>query len=120
MGERRAEGRVAETGKGREQEGEREKFCVEEKGVKGGVGKGVPGRMPAIKKLPKVRGVVTYSISPYEQRPFADVFDTQFMMTKLRRKITENWEWIPNFLILAGVISYAKAENKREKDSHRF
>eukprot|EP00184_Porphyridium_aerugineum_P004078 CAMPEP_0184694192 /NCGR_PEP_ID=MMETSP0313-20130426/2233_1 /TAXON_ID=2792 /ORGANISM="Porphyridium aerugineum, Strain SAG 1380-2" /LENGTH=74 /DNA_ID=CAMNT_0027152443 /DNA_START=270 /DNA_END=494 /DNA_ORIENTATION=+ len=71
-------------------------------------------------KGPKIRGVVTYYISPFEQRIFADWFDANFVMTKMRRKITENWEWIPSFAFSFGLVTWAKAENKRDHDSHRY
>jgi hypothetical protein len=71
-------------------------------------------------KAPKIRGIVTWTVSPYEQKVFGDWLDARFVMTKLQRKISENWEWIPSFVFTVGLISWANAENKREHERHRY
>ncbi|KAA3680500.1 ubiquinol-cytochrome c reductase subunit 8 [Paragonimus westermani] len=58
------------------------------------------------------RGVIIYSLSPYEQNAFAGFFSKGFpnLLRRLREKV---WVVAPPFLATYLIIEWANQENKR-------
>jgi len=72
------------------------------------------------KVIPRIKGIVTWYISPHEQRVFSDWYDSKFVMTKIYRKVTENTDFVPGFLMFVGVLWWGKKENDKEHRSHWY
>ncbi|CAG0884411.1 unnamed protein product [Cyprideis torosa] len=62
----------------------------------------------------RVRGIISYRLSPYEQRAFAGVFNPG-IQNMVRRVREEFFYVVPPFVALYCLISWAKAENLRLK-----
>ena len=75
--------------------------------------------MPPKPKL-HLKGQIEYFISPYEQRLFADWLDPKLVLTKVRRKVSENAkDVLPGLTLLVGTIylgdKIREDEVKRER-----
>jgi hypothetical protein len=69
---------------------------------------------------PRVRGQIEYFTSPYEQKLFADLFDTRLMMTKMRRKVGFLRDMAPGLIIFASVYQWGNATHEKHSHAARY
>eukprot|EP00126_Sphaerothecum_destruens_P013419 Sdes_comp22967_c0_seq1m21318 len=60
----------------------------------------------------KARGLVTYTLSPFETRSFAGFF-SKAPYNALRRISTSFWDVFPGFICIYSVYAWAEAEHER-------
>lgn len=72
---------------------------------------------------PKVhlKGQIERFVSPYEQKLFADWLDPKLVMTKARRKVSENaTDVLPGALLLFGTVYFGDRMHEEYAKEHRF
>lgn len=72
---------------------------------------------------PKVhlKGQIEYFTSPYEQKIFADWFDPKLIMTKAKRKVTENAkDVLPGITLFLGTVYLGDKAYDNNIKGHRF
>jgi len=74
----------------------------------------------APKTPPHIKGIITWTVAPMEQRVFSDLFDAKFMIAKFKRKITENMDFIPGFLMFVGVIYFGNKKHHEDQLKLRY
>lgn len=73
------------------------------------------------KKIPpRVVGQIEYFTSPYEQKLFADIFDVNLIMTKLRRKVDILKDMAPALIIFASVYSWGNKTHEKLARESRY
>lgn len=75
----------------------------------------------AKKVPPKVRGQVERSISPYEQTMFGDLMDVPLLLTKARRKVSDNLLSVtPGILAFVGTVTWGNWYHEKLSREHRY
>lgn len=74
----------------------------------------------APKVPPRVVGQIEYFTSPYEQKLFADLFDSKLMMTKFSRHMRNMRPVVPGLIIFAGVYTWGNATHHKLSMESRY